>query len=307
MKAVATDRFGGPEVLSLREVDEPPLGPDSVLVAPRAAGVNPVDVGIVGGHLAGAFPTHFPLIPGWDVAGTVVAAGPGVTEFAEGDAVLAYVRRDDVQWGTLAERVSAPVRCVARLPEGADVEAAGALPLAGLTALQALDAVDAATGQTVLVHAAAGGVGSFAVQLAVLRGLRVIGTASERNHDYLRSLGAEPVAYGDGLADRVRELAQGPVDAVLDLVGGEALEASAGIVGHPSRIASIVDAQTVKRLGGEYVFVRPNAGQLAYLAGLLASGELTVEIAERFPLERAADALTTLAERHTRGKLLVTF
>ncbi|WP_229868308.1 NADP-dependent oxidoreductase, partial [Streptomyces chryseus] len=159
-------------------------------------------------------------------------------------------------------------------------------------------------GDTLLVHAAAGGVGSLAVQIARALGVRVIGTASERNHDFLRSLGAEPVTYGDGLADRVRALAPGGVDAVLDLVGGDALKISPELLAPGGRLASIADGAVVG-LGGTYVFVRPDAADLTALAELAERGALAVEVAAVFPLEQAADAMRLSMEGHTRGKIAI--
>jgi NADPH:quinone reductase-like Zn-dependent oxidoreductase len=258
------------------------------------------------GRLDAAFPSHFPLVPGWDVAGVVEAIGPAVTEFAVGDEVLGYVRRDDVQHGTYAELVPAPERTLTIKPAGLGWVEAGALPLAGLTAHQVLKAVHAGKGDTVLVHAAAGGVGHLAVQLARILGAeRVIGTASERNHDFLRTLGAEPVTYGDGLADRVRALAPEGVDAAVDLVGGEAVAVSAELVGDSRRIGSIIDAATVKQAGGAYIFVKPDAPDLAALAGFVEDGRLTVHIERTFPLARAADAQQLSQQGHVRGKLVL--
>ncbi|HEX2419767.1 MAG TPA: NADP-dependent oxidoreductase, partial [Micromonosporaceae bacterium] len=186
-----------------------------------------------------------------------------------------------------------------------DWRQAAGLPLAGLTAYQALHrALRVAKGDTLLVHAAAGGVGSFAVQLAVIQGARVIGTASPGNHDFLRSLGAEPVAYGEGLADRVRELAPDGVAAVLDTVGGDTLAGSPELLGRDGRLASIVDPG-VRDLGGQYVFVRPDPVDLAVLCELAEDGRLTVEVSRVFPLERAAEAQTLSQQGHTRGKIVL--
>ena len=309
MRAAVIRTYGDPDVVETAEVDDPLVGPDSVLIQVAAAGVNPVDWKIVAGYLQGAFPHHLPLIPGWDVAGEVVAVGPGVTEVTPGDRVAAYARKDDVQHGTFAELVAAPIRGVAKVPDGVDLVTAGALPLVGLTAHQLLDATGVGAGDTVLVHAAAGGVGSVAVQLAALRGARVIGTAGERNHDYLRSLGAEPVEYGDSAATltaHVREVAPDGVDVVLDFVGGDSLESAPDVLAEGGRVGSIVDADAVKKLGGHYVFVRPDAGMLAELLALVAAGSLRVEIAERFPLDRAGDALAANKAGHVRGKVVIT-
>ncbi len=304
MRGAAYDRFGDLDVLTVRDdLPDPPVGPDTVLVRTRAAGVNPVDMGIRAGGLAGLFPHNFPIIPGWDLAGVVEAVGPAVVDFAPGDEVFGYLRRDDVQWGTAAELVPAPQRCLAHKPASLSFTEAGAVPLAGLTALQCLRAVAVGAGDTVLVHAAAGGVGHLAVQIArVLGAARVIGTASEHNHEFLRQLGAEPVSYGGGLVERVTELAGGPVDAALDLVGGDALRASAELVADRSRHVSVIDPSVLNQ-GGHYVFVRPDAEQLRWLAELADTIRLRVELAEVFPLDRAADAHRLLEKGHVRGKL----
>ncbi|HET7487039.1 MAG TPA: NADP-dependent oxidoreductase [Acidimicrobiales bacterium] len=305
MHAIAISRYGGPEVLEPTELPSPPLGPDVVLVRTRAAGVNPVDYKAVAGGLEGGFPCHFPLVPGWDVAGTVEAAGPDVAEFAPGDEVIAYARRDDVQWGTYAELVPVPVRAVAPKPASTGWAEAGALPLAGLTAWQALErGLGVGAGDVVLVHAAGGGVGHLAVQLALVRGAaRVIGTASPSTFDFVRSLGAEPVAYGPGLAERVLDLVPGGVDAVLDLAGGEALAATPALLKPAGRLTSILEPDTVAKLEGRYVFVRPDGAQLAELGRLVDEGRLGVHLERTFPLDDAADAHRQLMDRHVHGKL----
>jgi NADPH:quinone reductase-like Zn-dependent oxidoreductase len=306
MRAITQTQYGGPEVLGLAEVDEPTVGPDSVRVRVQAAGVNPVDFKIRQGHLKGAFPSYFPLVLGWDVCGVVEAAGPAVRGFAPGDEIVAYARKDYLQHGAYAERMSIPQRCLAHKPKRIDARAAAGLPLAGLTAWQALtEGVELKKGQTVLVHAASGGVGSFAVQLARWLGARVIGTASEANHDYLRSFGAEPVTYGQGLEDRVRKLAPQGVDAVVDLVGGAALASSPGLLRPGGRLTSIIDPGTVQKLGGRYVFVRPEATHLAKLAELVDEGQLQIEVARAYPLDQAADAHRLLETGHVRGKLVL--
>ncbi len=305
MKAIVLRRYGGPEVLEVADLPEPTVGPDSVLVRVRAAGVNPVDWKIREGWLEACFPSHFPITPGWDLAGVVERVGPAVYEFAPGDEVVGYVREDHIQRGAYAELVAAPVRTIAAKPTNLSWTQAAGLPLAGLTAYQALHrALRVTKGDTLLVHAAAGGVGSLAVQLAVGLGARVIGTASPGNHDFLRSLGAEPVSYGDGLADRVRSLAPDGVDAVLDLVGGDTLEMSPGLLASGGRLASIVDP-AVRDLGGRYVFVRPDPADLAALCDLAADGRLTVEVSRVFPLEQAAEAQQTSERGHTRGKIVI--
>lgn len=306
MKAISYSGYGGPEVLEYGEARDPKVGPDSVLVKVRAAAVNPVDWKAREGYLDPVLDAVFPVIPGWDVSGVVIQPGASVTEFVTGDEVIGYVREDFLSHGTFAEYVAAPVRTLARKPRNLTYEEAAGLPLAGLTAYQVLTgALAVQEGDVVLVHAAAGGVGSIAVQLGRHLGARVIGTASERNHDFLQELGAEPVTYGEGLAERVRALAPEGVDAVFDTVGGEALKVSADLLAPGGRLASIADASVVD-LGGRYVFVRPDAADLARLADLAEQDVVTVHVDETFPLERAADAQRLSAEGRTRGKIVVT-
>ncbi|MFE4050997.1 NADP-dependent oxidoreductase [Streptomyces sp. YIM B13518] len=306
MKAISYARYGGPEVLGLGEVDDPRVGPDSVLVKVRAAAVNPVDWKCREGHLDPVLQPVFPVVPGWDVSGVVVRPGPAVPEFAVGDEVIGYVRQDVLSHGTFAEYVAAPVRALARKPRALSFEEAAGLPLAGLTAYQVLHRVlEVKRGETVLVHAAAGGVGSIAVQLAAHLGARVIGTASERNHDFVRGLGGEPVSYGEGLAERVRGLAPEGVDAVFDTVGGDALRASANLLAPEGRLASITDPEVVD-YGGRYWFVRPDPQDLQHLSDLADQGTVTVHVSETLPLERAADAHRLSQEGRTRGKIVVT-
>ncbi|GAA1826127.1 NADP-dependent oxidoreductase [Planosporangium flavigriseum] len=308
MRAVALTEFGGPEVLHLQELPDPGPGPDGVVIRVRAAGVNPVDYKIRAGYLKDAFPYAFPLIPGWDVAGEVAAVGPAVTRFAVGDAVMAYARKDHIQWGTYAELVRVREEACALKPDALTFTEAAGLPLAGLTALQSLNAVDVGPGDVVLVHAAAGGVGHLAVQIArALGAVRVIGTASLPNHDFIRSLGAYPMEYGPDLPDRVAHVVgvDGKVDAVTDYVGGTALEQSPALVRAATRHVSVVDPK-VKEQGGRYVFVRPNGGQLKALGDLATDGRLRVEVGHEFPLEQAAEAHRLLEGGHVRGKIVLT-
>ena len=305
MRGVAYDRYGGPEVLTLRDdLPEPPVGPDTVLVRVHAAAVNPVDMTIRQGAMTGAYPHHLPIVPGWDVAGVVEAAGPAVTAFSAGDEVFGYVRRDDVQWGTTAEFVPAPQRCLAHKPESLSFAEAAGLPLAGLTAYQSLtEALDVHEGERVLVHRAAGGVGFSAVQIAVALGAHVVGTASPRNHGFLRDAGvAEVLDYSAGpISAQLSE----PVDAVLDLVGGDTLADAPKQVRDRARIVSVVDP-VVNGMGGRYVFVRPEHEHLEELGRMADAGQLRVPIARAFPLEQTAEAQELVAGGHVRGKVVVT-
>ncbi|MEV7795678.1 NADP-dependent oxidoreductase [Streptomyces sp. NPDC087512] len=306
MKAISYTRYGGPEVLEYGEVRDPRVGPDSVLVKVRAAAVNPVDWKCREGYLDALIEPVFPVVTGWDVSGVVVRPGAAVTEFAVGDEVIGYVRTDVLSHGTFAQYVAAPVRTLARKPRNLSHEEAAGLPLTGLTAYQVLvKTLGVERGETVLVHAAAGGVGSIAVQLGRHLGARVIGTASERNHDYVRGLGGEPVTYGEGLGERVRGLAPEGVDAVFDTVGGETLRVSADLLAPEGRLASIADPDVVDH-GGRYCFVRPDAQDLLRLTELAERGVVGVHVSETFPLERAADAYRSNEEGRTRGKIVVT-
>ncbi|MFI1705065.1 NADP-dependent oxidoreductase [Streptomyces griseoruber] len=304
MRAVVARRYGGPEALELMEIDKPEPGAGSVLIRVKAAGVNPVDRHVVAGHLDSILEVSLPLVPGFDVAGVIEAVGPGVTEFSAGDEVFGYVRTEQVQHGTYAEFVAAPVHTLAGKPASLTWQQAAGLPLVGLTALQSLSRVGVRSGETVLVHAAAGGVGSVAVQIAVARGARGIGTASEGNHEFLRSLGAEPVVYGDGLAERVRELAPEGVDAAVDCVGGDAVVVSQELLKDPSRVASIVDPEVTQR-GGHQVWTQPVPSDLAALASLADAGELTVHIDRVLPLAEAADAFRLSETGRVRGKIVL--
>lgn len=305
MRAITYSKFGGADVLELTEQPDPHIGPDTLVVRVKAASVNPVDWKIREGRLQGLIDVQLPAIPGWDVAGVVEQVGLDTPEFQVGDEVYGYVRKDTVQGGTFAELVAAPVRTLARKPASLSFEEAAAVPLAGLTAYEAIQRSGLKEGQTVLVHAAAGGVGAFAVQIARALGARVIGTAGEANHEFLRGLGAEPVTYGDGLADRVRAIAPDGVDVALDFVGGDAVATSAELLSDPSAVTSIADPTARTEHGGQYVWVRPSAAGLEALTALFDAGKLSVELAQVFDLADAADAHRASETGHTRGKVVV--
>ncbi|MFF7990593.1 NADP-dependent oxidoreductase [Kitasatospora xanthocidica] len=304
MRAVTYDSYA-PDNSRLRygEVPDPKVGPGQVLIRVRAASVNPVDWKVMAGGLDGMMDAVFPVVPGWDVAGVVTAVGPDTPEFTPGDEVMAYARKDVVRAGTFAEYVTVAAPAVARKPAALDWAQAAGLPLAGLTALRSLDRLAVGPSDVLLVHGAAGGVGSLAVQLGRDRGARVIGTASERNHAYLRELGAEPVSYGDGLVERVRALAPDGVSAVADFVGGQ-LETTLAVLAEGGRHISIADPGVAQH-GGHWIWVRPDGAALAELAAAADRGVLTVEIAGTFPLERTGEAFDASRTGRTRGKLVI--
>ncbi|MGW0394651.1 NADP-dependent oxidoreductase [Streptomyces sp. NPDC003042] len=303
MRAMAYETYGGTDVLSERRLPMPKVAPAEVLVRVRCASVNPVDWKIMAGGLDGMMDVMYPVVPGWDVAGTVERVGIDTPEFAVGDEVMAYARKDYVHGGTFAEFVSVPVRALAHKPASLDWRQAAGLPLAGLTAYQLLTRLGTGKDDTVLVHGAAGGVGSFGVQIARSLGARVIGTASPRNHDRLRALGCEPVAYGDGLKDRVLALAPEGATVVADFVGG-VLDVTRDVLHDDGRHASVADP-TVVGSGGEWMWVRPSGDDLAALGRLADAGELTVTVAETFPLGELAAAFALSQTGHTAGKIVI--
>jgi NADPH:quinone reductase-like Zn-dependent oxidoreductase len=292
--------------LSVTDRPDPKVAPGAVLIEVGAAGVNPVDWKVMAGYLDGLMDPVFPVIPGWDVAGVIQAVGADTPEFAIGDEVYSYARKEFVHGGTFAQLVAVPADVVAHKPKSLSFEQAGALPLAGMTALRALRATGVfpdGSGKTVLIHGAAGGVGSFGVQLAIAAGARVIGTASERNFDYLRLLGAEPVTYGEGLAERVRELAPNGVDASVDFVGGVEDSTLAALADGGAH-SSVADP-TVTANGGHYLWVRPSREGLVTLAELADAGKLTVDVTQTFGLDGVGAAFDLSRAGHTRGKLVI--
>ncbi|PSL04610.1 NADPH:quinone reductase-like Zn-dependent oxidoreductase [Haloactinopolyspora alba] len=298
-------RYGGPEVLELTtDRPKPKVPPGFALVRVVASAVNPVDWKLMAGGLDPLMDVHFPVVPGWDVAGVVEELGVDTYQFEVGDEVVANGRRDEVQHGTAAEYVSLPARVLARKPASLSWEQAAGLPLAGLTAYQTVRRLGVGADDTVLIHGGAGGVGQTGVQVARALGARVIATASERNHDHLRALGAEPVSYGDGLTERVRGLAPDSVTVVADFVGG-VLDTTLAVLAPGGRHASIADAE-VEQHGGRWIWVVSDGADLASLGELADAGKLTVDVSSTYPLERLADAYRESMGGHTRGKIVVT-
>ncbi len=298
MKAVVIDEFGGPGVLHVADRELPEPGAGQVRVRVRAAGVNGIDGTIRSGAAQQMFPTQLPAVLGLEIAGTVDGVGPGVEGLAAGDDVLGFA-----DGGGYAEYALATT--VAPKPAGLEWAAAAALPVAAETALRVLRLLEVTQGDTLLIHGAAGGVGTVAVQLAVARGAIVIGTASEANHDHLRELGATPVLYGEGLVDRVRAAAPDGVDAVFDAAGRGALPDSIGLRGGTSRIVTIADPAAFGLgipFSGE---ASRDAGDLAEVARQASDGRLRVTVAETYSLEEAPAAHEAVATGHGRGKVVL--
>ena len=307
MKCICIYHHGGPEVLTYADAPRPRCGPGEVLVQVHAAGVNPVDWKIREGHLKEMLTHTFPLILGWDVSGVVADVGSGISRLKVGDEV--FSRPDILRDGAYAEFIVMKESEVALKPRSIDHVHAAALPLAGLTAWQTLvEAAQLAPGQRVLIHAAAGGVGSLAVQLAKARGAYVVATASARNHDFLRNLGADEIIDYENM--RFEDLASA-MDVVLDTMGGDTQERSwktlkrGGIL---VSIASPPSAETATKLGVRqaFVFTQPNAGQLESLAQLVDAGKIKAIVATALPLAEAKRAHALIQGGHTRGKIVLT-
>ncbi len=304
MQAMAYASYGGVDVLERIRLPLPKVAPGSVLIRVKAAGVNPVDWKIMSGGLDALMDVTFAIVPGWDVAGVVEAVGFDTPEFQVGDEVYSYGRRDTVRGGTCAEFVALPVGIVAHKPEELSWMQAAGLPLVGLTALRALDAVDLTSGETLLIHNGSGGVGRAAIQIAVQAGVRVIATASEKNHARLRELGAEPVSYGDGLEQRLRDVVPDGVDAVADFAGS-VLEVTLSVLKKGGRHASIAD-NAVQQHGGRYIWVRPDAKELDRLSAMVRSGTLTVDVGITFPMQELAKAYEASMSGFGDGKIVMT-
>jgi NADPH:quinone reductase-like Zn-dependent oxidoreductase len=302
VKAVRFDGYGGIDVLKVVDVPRPVPGAGQVLIQVKAAGINPGEAKIREGLLDAMWPATFPSGEGSDLAGIVAEAGPGVTSFSAGDEVIGWTDNRASQ----AEYVVVEEQHLTAKPGGVPWEVAGALFVAGATAWAAVRAVNLTEGDTVVVSGAAGGVGSLAVQLARRAGAIVIGLASEANFGWLTGHGVVPVAYGDEVADRIRQAAS-KVDAFVDTYGAEYVELALELGVEPSRIDTIANFEAIARFGvkGEASAAGSSASVLAEVAGLIAAGELEVPIAATFPLDRVQDAYRRLAEGHILGKIVL--
>jgi NADPH:quinone reductase-like Zn-dependent oxidoreductase len=295
MRAITFAEYGGPDVLTLSEVPVPEPGPGQVRLAVRAVGINPIDWKIRSGGMQQAFRITFPHTPGLEVAGVVDAVGEG-SELSVGDEVFGWS-----ETGAYAEYALA--KTLAPKPAGLSWADAAALPVAGETALRVLGLLEVREGETLLIHGASGTVGRFAAQVAVARGLTVIGTAGSRNLDDLKSLGVVPVLYGDGWLERVREAARGSVDAVYDAAGHGVLPGSVELRGTKDRIVTIADAAAFElgitfSSGGEQT---PEV--LTEIAGWVTDRGLRIAHGKSFPLEEAAAAQVESESGHPGGKL----
>ncbi|MEY9933362.1 NADPH:quinone reductase-like Zn-dependent oxidoreductase [Catenulispora sp. GP43] len=297
MKAVRFSRFGGPDVLELVDLPEPHPGPGQVRIAVRAAGVNPSDWK----KRRGLMDEELPQTLGYEAAGVVDEIGAGVEDVAVGDRVVGFSMDGAAQAESVVLSHYAPI------PASLDFTGAAALPAAVETATRSLDQLGVKKGSTVLINGASGGVGSAAVQLAAVRGARVIGTASPANHEYLRSLGAEPVAYGEGMADRVRALAPDGVDLALDAAGSGVLPELIGLAGGADNVLTIADFTGAQEHGVR--FSRGDSGRalhaLAEVGPLIEAGRFSLPVARAFPLAEVAEAHRASESGHVRGKIVL--
>jgi NADPH:quinone reductase-like Zn-dependent oxidoreductase len=298
MKAVRFSRFGGPEVLEIVDLPDPHPGPGQVRIAVRAAGVNASDWK----KREGLMDPELPQTLGYEAAGVVDELGDGVTGVAVGDRVFG------LSPDGAAQAELAVLSWYAPIPSSLDFAGAAALPAAVETATRALDQLGVPSGRLLLINGASGSVGSAAVQLAVARGARVIGTASPANHDYLRSLGAEPVAYGAGMAERVRALAPGGVDLALDVAGSGVLPELIELAGGAGHVLTVADFTGAQKYGVR--FSRGDSGRalhaLADIGELIESGRFSLPVAQAFPLAEVAEAQRVSEHGHVRGKLVLT-
>lgn len=303
MKAVRFDHYGDIDMLEVREVPDPVAGEGQVLVRVKAAGINPGEATIREGLLDARWPATFPSGEGSDLAGVVEDSGSGVERWSTGDEVIGFT--DDR--ASHAELVVVDADNLIRKPSGVAWDAAGALHVAGGTAWAAVRAVGASDGDVVVLSGAAGGVGTIAVQLALVAGATVIGLASEPHHEWLREHGAIPVSYGDGVAEHIREAAGGPVDALIDTFGSGYVELGIDLGIAPARIDTIADFAGAARHGAKTdgSAVGSSAAVLAELAQLIADGKLEIPIAAEYPLAEVRDAFRELEHRHTLGKIVL--
>ncbi|MEU2156884.1 NADP-dependent oxidoreductase [Streptomyces sp. NPDC019396] len=297
-RAITFSEYGAPEVLRLSEVTTPEPGPGQVRIRVRAASVNPLDIKIRSGLMAGAVPSRFPVIPGLDAAGVVDAVGEGA-DAAVGDEVLGATAGGSYGEFALLDRLVAK-------PRGLSWEVAASLVTVGRTAFRVLRELDVRAGQTLLVHGAAGSVGTVAVQLAVARGITVAGTAGEHDTERVTALGATAVRYGDGWVERVRTAAPQGVDVVFDASGAGVLADSVALTGDSTRVVTIADMSAAQH-GVRFSVGTADAADesLAQLVRLAATGELDIPVWRAYPLDQAATAHSDIEARRNKGKVVL--
>lgn len=313
MKAMAIEQFGGKDVLKLMELPTPEPQPNEVQISVAYAAVNPVDWKIREGLLQSRLPHEFPIILGWDVSGKISKVGKEVTDWKVGDEVFAYARKSFIHDGTFAEYVCLESKNVARRPKSLSLRDAAAIPLTALTAWQALvEWAQINKGESVLIHAGAGGVGGMGIQFAKNKGCKVFTTASAKNFDYVRKLGADVIIdyQKEDFVAKVKEFAKEGVDVVFDTMGNEILKSSFKVLKKGGRIVSIVQ-QIPPKLGVEYgvkvghVFVRPDGEELRQIAEMIDADHLILPEITEYSFNKLPEALETVKEGHVRGKIVI--
>ncbi len=310
MKAAIFKDFDGPEGVTIDDIEIPELQEGDVLLKIKAAGVNPVDAVITQGYYKDMLPHSFPVIPGWDVTGTIEDRGHAARRFSVGEDVYAYARRPEVKWGTYAEYIVIPESYLSKKPVNITFEEAAGIPLAGLTAYQGIfDAGDLQKGQRVLIVGASGGVGGFGIQLAKNKGAEVIGVASEENHFFMKQLGADhTIDYKkQDIGKAAREIYEEGVDLIFDCNGAESMKQSLKALKPGGKVVSTLSQgeDVDKDINFNFVFVEPNSSQLDELRGLADTGKLKVEITRSYNLKEASQALEQIQSSHTTGKMVI--
>jgi NADPH:quinone reductase-like Zn-dependent oxidoreductase len=302
-KAVRFDHYGDVDVLEVVDVAPPVPGPGQLLIRVKAAGINPGEAKIRQGALAERFPATFPSGQGSDLAGIVEQLGPASTgAWSPGDEIIGFTNNRSSQ----AELVVVEQTDVVSKPSAVPWDVAGALFVAGTTAFAAVEALSLRRGDTVVVSAAAGGVGSLAVQLAALKGAEVVGIASEANHDWLRRHGVVPIAYGEGVIERIQAVVD-HVDAFIDTFGGDYVEVALALGVQPNRIDTIANFAAEAKYGvkSDGNAVGGNAAVLVHLSRVVADGALEVPISRTYPLDEVREAYRELARGHLLGKIVL--
>ena len=302
-RAVQFDEYGGLDVLTVREIELPELGKEDVRVEVRAAGINPGEASIRKGLLAERFPSTFPSGQGSDLAGVVKEVGIDVIGFAPGDEVLGWCWTRQSQ----AEEVVVPADQLITKPTELSWEAAGSLYVVGVTAFAAVRAVDISEGDTVVVSAAAGGVGTVTVQLLKVRGANVVGLASADHHDWLREKGVTPVTYGEGVMGRILEATPDGIDAFIDLYGPEYVDLAVQLDVPPAKIETIIAYEKAQEVGAKMEGSAEGTSPeiLKEMAELVAAGRIELPIAATYPLDEVREAFEQLEDRHTLGKIVL--
>ena len=310
MRAVYYEQFGGTNVLKTGQLDIPEIKEGEVLVKIKSAAINPVDATVREGHLKTFLPYQFPIIPGWDVAGIVEERGFSARRFNAGDEVYAYARRPMVHFGTFAEYIVLPESYLAHRPKRLSFEEASGIPLVGLTAYQCLYvAGKLQEGQTVVILGASGGVGSMGIQLVKAKGAHVIGVASEKNHEYMKTLGAdETIDYkGVNIGEAIKKIVPEGVDIIFDCASGETLQQSLSALKPTGKLVSILNrGENIEgNINFQYVFVEPDATQLTHMCQLAEECKLKVHVSQRYNLDNAVDAFKQIETHHSTGKIVI--